>query len=597
MSSEPNFTIPDLHRAYADGLSPHAVVDIAFRRLRAADDPGIFIATADPAALHAEADALGAFDPARPLWGVPVAIKDNIDVAGLPTTAACPDFAYRPEADAACVARLRAAGALVVGKTNLDQFATGLVGLRTPYPAPRNACDPTLVPGGSSSGSAVAVARGIVALSLGTDTAGSGRVPAALNDIVGLKPSLGAISTCGVVPACRTLDCVSIFALTVEDAWAGLTVLAGFDAADPYSRRVRLARPHRPPVLRVGVPQPHDRVFLGDPHAEAAFTAALADLEALGCTVVPIDFQPFRETAALLYEGAWVAERYAAIQPFLESRPDSVHPVTRGIIEGARRFSAADAFRGLYRLEALRREVGAILAGLDLLCVPSVPTVHTVAQVLADPVRTNSDFGLYTNFANFLGLCGVAVPAERRRDGRPAGVTLLAPDGADGLVTALARDLQRRLDRPLGATGWRLPAAGPAPDPDADLVPLVVVGAHLSGLPLNSELTGLGAVFLETTRTRPDYRLYRLAGTIPPKPGLLRVADGQGQAIAVEIWGLSPEAFGRFVAGIPAPLGIGTVRLADGRAVKGFVAEAAGVVGAEDVSHHGGWRAYLAARA
>jgi len=590
------FDITSLREAYAEGRPPAAVVAEIFARIEAVADPGIFIHLRSEVDLLAEAEALGPFDPARPLWGVPFAVKDNIDVAGLPTTAACPDFAYVPEKDATVVALLKAAGALVVGKTNLDQFAAGLVGVRTPYPIPRNAVDATLVPGGSSSGSAVAVAQGIVSFALGTDTAGSGRVPAGLNNIVGLKPTVGALSTDGVVPACRTLDCVSIFALTVEDAHRVLSVAARPDAADPYSRTIPVAGLRlRPPVLTVGVPATADRKFFGDVAMQAGFDTALEQLAALGCKLVELPFGDFYATANLLYEGAWVAERYAAIAGFMEAHEAAMHPVTAKIIGGARNLSAADAFRGLYALQAYKAELAPVIASVDLICVPTAPTHYTLEAVLADPVVTNSRLGTYTNFVNLLDLCGIAVPTGKRPDGLPMSVTLLAPSGRDALAAALGRDLHAASGLPLGATGWPQPATELAEPPCSDdAIELVVVGAHLSGMPLNRQLKELGAQFVRAIRTAPHYKLYALAGQTVPKPGLLRVDHGSGARIEVEVWRVSPDGFGRFVAAIPPPLSIGTVELVDGTAPKGFLVEPAGLVGAAEISAHGGWRHYMA---
>jgi allophanate hydrolase len=572
-----------LHAAYAAGLAPDAVVAELFDRLRTVDDPGIFIHLADADELRAAAAALAPFDPERfPLWGLVVAVKDNIDVAGMPTTAACPAFAYTPAADAHAVHLLREAGALIVGKTNLDQFATGLVGVRTPYPVPRNALDPALVPGGSSSGSAVAVAHGLVSLALGTDTAGSGRVPAALNGVVGWKPSLGAISTRGVVPACRTLDCVSVFAASVDDAWHAAAVLAAYDAADPYARR----RPMRaaggaPTSLAVGVPDAARRRVLGDAAQEAAFARDLDALEALGCHLRPVDFTPFEAVAALLYDGAWLAERHAAVADLLARDPDALHPTTAAIIAPAARLSAVDAFEDHYRLAALRREIETAMEGLDLLAVPSIPRLVTRAEIAADPVGPNRELGTYTNFANLLDLCAVTLPTAPRSDGGPASLTLLARGGEDGRLLPLARAL----------AGEPAPAAAPA----GERLELAVVGAHLSGMPLNAELCAAGATLVRTVRTRPDYRLFALPGT-PAKPGLLRVAAGGGAAIEAEVWSLDPAAFGRFVAAIPAPLGVGRVGLDDGTTPAGFLVEAAATTAAEDITAFRGWRRYVAAQ-
>ena len=588
------FTIERLHAAYRDGLSPEKIVEEVLRRIERVGDPGIFIAVASLAALKADAAALGAFDPeAKALFGVPVAVKDNIDVAGLPTTAACPDYSYVPECDAEAVTRLRRAGALIVGKTNLDQFATGLVGVRTPYPVPVNACDPALVPGGSSSGSAVAVAHGIVALALGTDTAGSGRVPAALNNIVGLKPSVGSVSTGGVVPACRTLDCVSVLALTVEDAWAAFAVLAGYDADDPFSRRMPapLYQP-RPPSVRIGVPLADERIFFGDTASADAYAEALDRLKNLGATIVPIPFGDFHAVGALLYEGAWVAERYAAIKEMIETRPERLHPVTRTIIGGATKLSASQAFEGIYKLKALARKIEPVWSAVNVLCVPSIPSSCTLADVEADPIGANARLGTYTNFVNLLDLSAMAVPAGKLSNGRPFGVTLIGRSGADGRLAGIARDLHAATTDTLGATGWRLERGASPLSAAAGRIEVAVLGAHLSGMPLNGQLLALGGVFSRAIRTTAEYRLYALGGT-PAKPGLLRCRPGEGRAVEAEVWTLTAEGFGELVASVPAPLSIGTVALEDGTAVKGFLVEAEAIRGAADISHFGGWRAYL----
>lgn len=588
------FDIASLHEAYVKGFSPAEMVDLVFARLEAANDPGIFLYLADRDTLAAEARALGTFDPSsRPLWGIPFAVKDNIDVAGMPTTAGCTDYTYRPRIDAPVVSLLKEAGALVIGKTNLDQFATGLVGVRTPYPVPRNAVDPALVPGGSSSGSAVAVARGIVSISLGTDTAGSGRVPAGLNNIVGLKPTVGALSTSGVVPACRTLDCVSIFALTVDDAHQALSVAARPDAADSYSRSVPVGPlGDIPPGLTIGVPAGPDRKFFGDETMKAGYEAALSALEGMGCRLVELPFADFFATADLLYEGAWVAERYAAISDFMETSEDSLHPVTHTIIGGARRLSAADAFKGLYALQACKVKLAPVIASVDMFCVPTAPTHYTVEQVLADPIATNSRLGTYTNFVNLLDMCGIAVPTGRRPDGLPMSVTLLAPAGRDAEIARLARRLHAAAGVSLGATGWPLPPLqAPGEEPADGMIGVAVVGAHLSGMPLNADLRERGARFVRAARTAKGYRLYALEGQDPPKPGLIRDGKGAG-GIEVEVWKLAPAAFGEFVNAIPSPLGIGTVELDDGTTVKGFLVEPAGLSAATDITAFGGWRRY-----
>ena len=565
------------------------------RRIARADDPGVFLYLPHLDETLALVDALGAFDPSRPLWGVPFAVKDNIDVAGMPTTAGCPAYAHAPKADAFVVARLREAGAIAIGKTNLDQFATGLVGVRTPHPVPRNAVDPALVPGGSSSGSAVAVARGIVSFALGTDTAGSGRVPAALNAIVGLKPSLGALSASGVVPACRTLDTVSVFALTVDDAYAVVRRAAVYDAIDPYARPIAFPplgaiSPH----ARIAVPEASSRRFFGDEAQEASFEAAIAALERLGAEIMPIDFTLFYEVAKLLYDGAWVAERHVVIESLLRTNPEALHPTTRAVVSAADGLTASDAFRGQYRLKELSRRLEPVIATFDAICVPSVPTLPTRADLEADPIGPNSRAGTYTNFVNLLDLCGIAVPGPVRSDGLPGGVTLLARSGADARIAALGDALHREAAPTLGATGWTMPPSrSPTRDSETWEAELVVVGAHMSGLPLNGQLTALGARFLRAARTSPVYRLHALAGGPPARPGLVRVGSGEGAAIECEVWAVPLAGLGALVAAIPAPLGIGTVELSTGASAKGFICEPAGLTDAADITAFGSWRDYL----
>lgn len=590
--AELSLDLTRLRAAFGAGLDPIDLIDAVYDRIDALGDPGIFISLVPRDESKMAAMALR--DSERgPLWGVPFAVKDNIDVAGIETTAACPAFAYRPAAHAPAIEKLIAAGAIVIGKTNLDQFATGLVGVRTPYPAPKNPFDPSIIPGGSSSGSAVAVARGLVSFALGTDTAGSGRIPAGLNNIVGLKPSLGAISGRGMVPACRTLDTISIFALTVDDAWSVFETVAGADARYPWSRPVAPASLSAAPArMRIGVPREEDLDFFGDGAAERAWRAALGVAESIGASFVPVDMRPFREVARLLYEGPWVAERHAATRDFLGKHSDEMLPVTRGIIEGALKFSATDAFAAIYELARLKHETRAVLASFDALFVPTLPLIPKVADLSADPLTPNARLGSFTNFVNLLDLAALAVPSPMREDGLPAGATLIARRGSDATLASLGRVLHQKADLTMGATGARPPPlAKLSPTPD-EMIEIVVMGAHLSGMPLNQELTSLGAVFRGATKTAPSYRLYALAGGSPQRPGLLRVTKHEGAEIAVEIWALAPDAFGRFVAGVPAPLSIGTIRLADGSAAKGFLVEAEGLAGAVDISHFGGWRAY-----
>ncbi len=594
MSQNLPLTIGTLHQAYAAGTKPEEVIEACYRRIDEVADPGIFLHQIPLETAISDARALGPFDPVnKPLWGVPFAIKDNVDAKGAPTTAACPAYEYDAGEDAFAVAALRNAGAILIGKTNLDQFATGLVGVRTPYPVPKNAIDPEIVPGGSSSGSGVAVAHGMVSFSIGTDTAGSGRVPAALNNIVGLKPSLGALSNAGVVPACLSLDTLSIFALTVEDAYAAFRAAAVFNPNDAYAREFSFPPLGGPsPMFKVGIPDQKTREFCGDAIQSGAFDTALEDLKSLGAEITEIDFTPFYETAQMLYGGVWVAERYTVIQDLLASNPDAVHPVTREVVEVAKRFDAADTFRSFYKLQEFKRQLLPIINSVDMLCVPTIPTFFTVTDLEKDPIGPNSKLGTYTNFVNLMDLCGIAVPTKRRSDARPGSVTLLAPAGQDEKVAAVAAQLHEMSGATLGATGWALPKrdAGP-PQPGTSEIALAVVGAHMSGLPLNHELTRLGGRFLKACKTAASYKLFALPGGPPVRPGML--FDAEGAAIDLEVWALPANKFGEFIQGVPRPLGIGTLVLDDESEVKGFLCEAHAVQQAEDVTRFGGWRAYL----
>lgn len=594
-----SLTIPALHAAYRDGrLTPTALVDALLERAAQHPDHAIWITPPDADRLRARALELEAAGMDRlPLFGVPFAIKDNIDLAGVPTTAGCPEFAYVPAQSAAVVARLEAAGAIAMGKTNLDQFATGLNGTRSPYGACRNAFDPDYISGGSSSGSAVAVALGLVSFSLGTDTAGSGRVPAAFNNLVGLKPTCGLLSTRGVVRACRSLDVVSIFALSPPDAQRVLAVAAAEDVADPYSRA---AQPHgfdfgRAARFRFGVPMDKDLEFFGDVESARIFREGVARLEALGGEAVAVDFAPFLDTARLLYGGPWVAERYQAIRDFIDTRPEAVFPVTRDITLGGATLLAADAFAAQYRLRELQRTCAAVWKTVDCIVTPTTGTIYTRAEMLADPIRRNTDLGLYTNFMNLLDYAAVAVPGGFRRDGLPLGVTLFAPAHQDVPLLHLAQRWQASRAAPCGrAESDAAPADPAAPAPVASgQIRVAAVGAHLSGLPLNPQFTQRGGRLVDVTQTAPLYRFYALPDG--RRPGLVRVGQG-GAAIDCEVWELPVSEFGSFVAGIPEPLGIGTVTLADGSGVCGFICEPIGIEGARDITEFGGWRAYLAAR-
>jgi allophanate hydrolase len=587
-----------LRKAYDDGvLTPTAIVEEVWRRIGTHGDGAVWIHRLSRDELLEHACRVEARGPAdQPLYGIPFAIKDNIDLAGSPTTAACPEFAYTPAESSPVVQRLIAAGAIPIGKTNMDQFATGLVGVRSPYGAPRNPFQPEMIPGGSSSGSAVAVAAGLASFALGTDTAGSGRVPAAFNNIVGLKPTKGALSTRGVVPACRSLDCVSVFALTADDAAEVVAVAAGYDAADPFARsgpRGAFAAVAAPAAFRFGVPPASQLEWFGDTLSPACFDRVLDALKALGGSAVEIDFTPFRDAARLLYEGPWVAERWAALKAFHADHADAFFPATRQVIEGGASPLAVEAFEAGYKLAALRRSADAVWTRVETLVLPTAATIYTCSEVEADPFTLNSRLGYYTNFANLLDTAALAVPGGFRPDGLPFGVTLFGPAWSDARLAAIGAAFHRATARTLGATGHALPPEAPAPLPGTGEILLAVVGAHLSGQPLNGQLTSLDGRLIRTMHTADCYRLFALAGTTPPKPGLVRVAPGCGGAIEVEVWALTPAAFGAFVAAIPPPLGIGTLSLSDGSGVKGFLCESVALRGARDITSFGGWRSYL----
>jgi allophanate hydrolase len=547
--------------------------------------PQAWISRFSPQALLQAAEAVDmrvAAGEHLPLAGVPFAAKDNIDVAGIDTTAACPSFAYRPHGSATVVERLLAAGAICIGKTNLDQFATGLNGSRSPYGAPLNAYNRTYVSGGSSSGSAVAVAAGLVAFALGTDTAGSGRVPAAFQHLIGFKPSRGRWSSRGVVPACKTLDCVTVLASTTADAGLVDSVVAGFDPHDAFS----VALPDVPrPLRRIGVPKPSQRLWFGDLESERLFDKALATLVAAGATLVEFDLAPFSEAAQLLYGGPWVAERTAALAAVIASNPPDFDPVVREVVSPGLDIGAVALFNGIYRLAELKRHADQMWGEIDLMLLPTTGSTYRLAEMRAAPIALNSALGAYTNFVNLLDMAAIAVPAGTRDNGTGFGITFIGPAGSDRAL--------------LDAGASYLAAAALPPPPPLDLegrmqtVKLAVVGAHLKDMPLHWQLTSREAKFVTATTTAPAYKLYAMADTVPPKPALIHTGEG-GAAIAVEIYELDVAAFGSFVAEVPPPLAIGTVTLADGSMVKGFVAEPRAITGAEDITALGGWRAFVA---
>lgn len=594
-------TLPALHAAYRAGtLTPRAVVEAVLERC-AKEDPAIWISLLTLEQAGPYLDALEGQSPdTLPLYGVPFGIKDNIDLAGVPTTAACPAFSYLPEQSASVVEALIAAGAVPIGKTNLDQFATGLVGVRSPYGVPVNAIRPGDVPGGSSSGSAVAVALGQVTFALGTDTAGSGRVPAAFNNIVGLKPTRGVLSTRGVVPACRSLDCVSIFALTAEDAGAVFAQCRGFDGEDAMARPYAPSAPGwRPGVpFRFGVLPVGQRFYFGADEADSLYEASVARLKELGGQAVEVDFSAHLETARLLYGGPWVAERYAATACLLETQPEAFLPVTLAIISPGIQPTAVEAFRASYKLAALRRAADALWEKVDFMLTPTAPRGYTLEDLEAEPVLYNSHLGTYTNYMNLLDLAGFAVPAGFLPDGRSWGVTLVAPAMQDERLLALGARLHAAAGVPLGATGALLPpvAESTAAMATPGWMPVAVCGAHMEGLPLNRFMLKAGARLRARGRTAACYRMYHLpgGGPVPPRPGLVRVAEG-GAALELEVWDMPETSLGAFFGSMKPPLCLGFVELEDGAKVCGFLCEAAAVSAENDITQHGGWRAWLAA--
>ena len=585
-----NLQLDALRQAYRNGDTTPRQLLLALREKAAALNPDyhLFIHLLSAEELEPYLAALDGRDlDSLPLYGVPFAIKDNIDLAGVPTTAACPAFAYVPERSATIVEQLLALGAIPLGKTNLDQFATGLNGSRSPYGACPNSVLPEYPSGGSSAGSSLAVALGVASFALGTDTAGSGRVPAALNNLVGLKASKGLISTAGVLPACRTLDCVTTFTATAREASQLLALTARLDPRDEYSR----SNPSwndgtafgAPRPFRFGVPRARDLAFFGCEEGPRLFGDAIDRLKALGGEAVELDLSPFLEAARLLYEGPWVAERYSVAGELMEENPEAVLPVIRAVLAKAPAVSGVQTFRAQYRLQALKAVCDKALEGLDCVLTPTIGRPVTLAELDAEPVLRNSELGYYTNFMNLLDYAAVAVPSGLMANGLPWGVTLFGRTFTDQYLLSVADALQRQQDPAL-----------PTPNNPArhDRARLVVCGAHLDGLALNWQLRQRGARLIEATYSSKNYKLYALAGGPPLRPGMLRVAEG-GVAIAVEVWELPSSELGSFLTGIPAPLGLGKVQLADGRWESGFICEPYGLEGAIDISHLGGWRAYL----
>ncbi|MBL9144362.1 MAG: allophanate hydrolase [Verrucomicrobiaceae bacterium] len=598
----PDLSIATLLQAYRDGTTtPEALILDAWKRA-AADDAAIWISRPTEAQLRDSLKTLEGESPdTKPLYGIPFAIKDNIDCAGYATTAACPAWSYEAEQSAFVVDLLIKAGAIPVGKTNLDQFATGLVGVRSPYGAPGNAFNPDYISGGSSSGSAVAVAKGLCSFSLGTDTAGSGRVPASFNNLVGLKPTRGVLSCSGVVPACKSLDCVSIFALTAADASTVFNLAAVFDEKDGYARRRCLWRDMKWPP-RIGVPRADQLDFFGNDDAKRLFESASQTVARMGWQIVEVDISAFLDTARLLYEGPWVAERTAVIAKLLTEQPEALLPVTRTIIEGGFKGTAVDAFKAQYRLADLKREAESMWQQMDALLMPTTGTIYTKAEVEADPIQLNSNLGRYTNFMNLLDLCGCAVPTGFLRSGLPWGVTFYAPACGDALVLDCAAHFHAARQLNIGKTkinssDVHLPSPAPTPKPAVPTMKIAVCGAHMEGLALHWQLREREAKLVQRTTSAPCYRFYHLPanGRIPDRPGMIRVSEG-GAAIEMEVWEIPQSTVGSFLEGIGAPLGLGKVELADGTKVTGFICEGIVASTASDITSYGSWRKWLDAR-
>lgn len=530
-----------------------------------------------------------------PLYGIPFAIKDNIDALGWETTVACPDFMFEPIKNATVVQKLLDAGAILIGKTNLDQFATGLVGTRSPYGIVPNTFNPKYVSGGSSSGSASVVARGLVCFSLGTDTAGSGRIPAAFNNIVGTKPTPGLLSTEGVFPACKSIDCVSIMTLTAADADIVLNVAKSTEhdkalEAQFHPRSTPISNFINP--IRIGIPISCQ--FLDNGQYQEAFTEALQIAKGLNVEFVPVDIDPFVKAGKLLYDGPWVSERFAVTEDFLNSNPNSFDTSVRQIILSGAPYSAAQGFRAIYQLKELEIETKKSWAKCDVILVPSAPNHPTIEDLKNHPIVKNSELGMYTNFVNLLRLCAIAVPSGFTKTGLPFGITLIAQEGSDNALLKLASQWQVLFELSLGISNIK----GTSEEhtileaPKDDVTQIAVVGAHLSGLPLNWQLTDRRSRLVKVCKTAKSYRLFALPNTHPPKPGLVRFPSN-GVSIELEVYEMPSTELGSFLNLIPTPLGLGNIELEDGSLVKGFICEQYAVHEAQDISNLGGWKSYI----
>lgn len=584
------FDIPSIHNAYKDGTKIEDIVKEVYRRIEEVNDDGIFIHLQPIEDILKEVSTFGNMDLTdKPLWGIPFTVKDNIDVAGIPTTAACEAYEYIPSEDAFVVKLLKEAGAICIGKTNLDQFATGLVGVRTPYGAPKNAVDASIVPGGSSCGSAVAVSHQIVSFSLGTDTAGSGRVPAALNNIVGFKPTLGTLSKQGVVPACLTLDTISIFALTLCDASQVFDISAQYNIKDPYSIKRVMEEPKKTKDMTIGIPNNASKIFYGDNLEEESYEKTITELKNKGFKLKEIDLKPFFDVGELLYEGSWVAERYTVIGELIEKSPEKVLEITRNIISKANNFTSSDVYKDIYKLNELKREIEIVLDEIDLLVLPTITRPYSVQDLEEEPIEANSRIGLYTKFVNLLNFSAIAIPVEKRKDGFASGITAMSVAHKEKTLSLFCNKLQEDMKLFYGNSEVEIDTS--IKSCNKEEIEIAVVGAHLKNMPLNYQLTDLNASYSYKTKTAKKYKLYKLANENIAKPGLIK-AD-EGFAIELEIWSLPIENLGAFQKNISTPLCIGDIELENGKYVKGFLCEHIATLEAEDISAFGGWKAYL----
>jgi len=588
MLNEMLFDIESIHNAYKEGLKVEEIVKEVYRRIQEINDDGIFIYLQPMEQIIEDIKNFDEIDlEKKPLYGIPFTVKDNIDVAGIPTTAGCEAYKYLPTKDAFVVKKLKEAGAICIGKTNLDQFATGLVGVRTPYKAPKNAVDKTIVPGGSSCGSAVAVSHQIVSFSLGTDTAGSGRVPAALNNIVGFKPTLGTLSKEGVVPACLTLDTISIFALTLQDATKIFNVSAKYNVKDPYSIKKEIRNIKKIENMIIGIPNNESKIFYGDEIQKKSYEKTINQIIEKGFKVKEINLQPFFEVGELLYEGSWVAERYTVIGEMIEKTPEAILDITRKIISKAKSFSSSDVYRDIYKLNKLKREIEIVMEDIDLLALPTITSPYSLEDLKKEPIEANSRIGLYTKFVNLLNFSAIAIPVEKREDGFASGITAISIAQEENTLIEFCKTLQRGMKLYYGNSNKEINTSSI----NQERINIAVVGAHLKNMPLNYQLTDLNGIYEYSTKTAKKYRLFKLPNKKVLKPGLIKVENGN--SISVEIWSIPIEKFGYFEKNISGPMCIGNIELENGKEVKGFLCEYFATLEAEDISIFGGWKAYI----